>query len=116
MDCFNTETIACENYEYLKQDEERINHGHRYSGKALNVSSKIRKCVFCDSDKHYSGRRNIVTDIEKRNELLKSNRLCFNCLKGGHQRKNFKVKINVFNVKKKGVITLPYVILVMVTT
>ena len=72
--------------------------------------------MFCGSDKHYSGRCNIVTDIEKRNELLKSNRLCFNCLKGGHQRKNCKVKINVFNAKKKVVITPPYAILVMVTT
>ena len=116
MDCFNIEIIACENCEYLKQDEERINHGHRYSGKTLNVSSKIRKCVFCGSDKHYSGRCNIVTDIEKRNELLKSNRVCFNCLKGGHQRKNCKVTINVFNAKKKVVITPPYAILVMVTT
>ena len=71
MDCINTEIIARENYEYLKKDPEPLNHGHRYFGSALNVSSKTRKCVFCDSDEHYSDRCNIVTDIEKRKELLK---------------------------------------------
>ena len=47
---------------------------------------------FVDSDEHYSDRCNIVTDIEKRKELLKKNRLRDNCLKGGHQRMNCKVK------------------------
>ena len=45
MDCINTEIIARENYEYLKKDQEPLNHGHRYSGSALNVISKTRKCV-----------------------------------------------------------------------
>ena len=58
--------------------------------------------MFCDSDKHNSDRCYIVTDIEKRKELLKKNRLCFNCLKGCHQRKNCKVKIKCFKCKKKG--------------
>ena len=77
MDCINTEIIAPENYEYLKKDQEPLNHGQRYSGNALNVSSKTRKCVFCDSDEHYSDRCNIVTDIEKRKELLKKNPFMF---------------------------------------
>ena len=63
--CINTEIIASENYESLKKDQEPLNHGHRYSGSALNVSSKTRKCVFCDNDEHYSDQCNIVTDIEK---------------------------------------------------
>ena len=63
--CINTEIIASENYESFKKDQEPLNHGHRYSGSALNVSSKTRKYVFCDNDEHYSDRCNIVTDIEK---------------------------------------------------
>ena len=57
---------------------------------------------FVDSDEHYNDRCNIVTDIEKRKELLKKNRLCVNCLKGGHQRKNCKVKSKCFKCKKEG--------------
>ena len=101
MDCISTEIIARENYEYLKKDQEPLNHGHRYSGSALNVPSKTRKFGFYDVDEHYSDRCNIVTDTEKRKELLKKTRLCFNCLKGSHQCKNCKVKIKCSKCKKE---------------
>ena len=58
--------------------------------------------MFCDCDVHYSDKSNIATDIDKRKELLKKNRLCFNCLKGGHQCKNCKVKIKRFKCKEEG--------------
>ena len=94
MDCINTEIIARENYAYLEKKQEPLTRGHHYSGSALTIYyQKQRKCVFfVDSDEHYSDRCNIVTDIEKRKELLKKNRLRDNCLKGGHQRMNCKVK------------------------
>ena len=57
--------------------------------------------MFCDSDEHYSDQCNIVSDIEKPKELLKKNCLCYNCLKGCHQRKMCKVKIKCCKCKKE---------------
>ena len=117
MGCINAEIIAGENYEYLEKDQEPLTRGHHYSGSGLNIYyQKQENVFFVDSDEHYSDRCNIVTDIEKRKELFKKNRLCVNCLKGGHQRKNCKVKSKCFKCKKEGgIITPHYVILIIVT-
>ena len=44
----------------------------------------------------------IVTEIDKRWELLKGNRLCFNCLTGGHIKKYYRTKIKCFKCKAAG--------------
>ena len=41
----------------------------------------------------------IVTEIDKRRELLKRNRLCFNCLRGGHTKKNCRTRVKCFKFK-----------------
>ena len=46
--------------------------------------------------------RNIAIDIEKRKDLLRMKRMCFNCLKGVHTEKNCKKKIKCFNCKAEG--------------
>ena len=83
--CINTEITARESCEFKKHD---VNDGtpnkSSFFGSALFASSNPKKCVFCQSVAHYSDKCIIVTEIDKRRELFKRNRLCFNCLRGGH--------------------------------
>ena len=102
LTCINTEITARESYEYLKQDKEETTKKTSYSGSALVAGSNFKKCVFCQSVDHYSDKCIIVTDVDKRRDLLKRNRICFNCLKGGHIKKNCTVKIKCFKCKTEG--------------
>ena len=70
-----------------------------FPGSALFANSNPKKCVFRQSVDHYSDKCNIVTEIDKRRQLLKSNRLCFNCLRGGHTKKNCRNQMKCFKCK-----------------
>ena len=86
----------------MKQDKEEATKKAPYSGSALVAGSNFKKCVFCQSVDHYSDKCIIVTDIDKRRDLLKRNRICFNCLKGGHIKKNCTAKMKCFKCKTEG--------------
>ena len=58
-----------------------------FSGSALFANSYPKNVFFCQNVDHYSDKCNILTEIDKRRELLKRNRLCFNCLGVVIQRK-----------------------------
>ena len=65
-----------------------------FSGSALFANSYPKNVFFfCQNVDHYSDKCNILTEIDKRRELLKRNRLCFNCLRGGHTKKNCRKQI-----------------------
>ena len=79
--CINTEITVRESYKFMKHD---VNEGTpnkpSFSGGTSFANSNPKKCVFCQSIDHYSDKCIVVTEIDKRRELLKRNRLSFNCL------------------------------------
>ena len=75
-----------------------------FPGSALFANSNPKKCVFRQSVDHYSDKCNTVTEIDKRRQLLKSNRLCFNCLRGDHTKKNCRKQIKCFKCKTEVII------------
>ena len=101
--CINTEITARESYEFTKDDVyEGTPNKSSISGSTLFANSNPKKCVFCQSVCHYSDKRIIVTETDKRRELLKRNRLCFNYLRGGHTKKNCRTQIKCFKCKTQG--------------
>ena len=101
--CINTEITARESYEFMKHDKhEGTSNKSSFSGSALLANSNPKKCVFCQSVNHYSDKCNIVTEVDIRRELLKRNWLCFNCLRGGHTKKNCRKQIIYFKCKTEG--------------
>ena len=53
--------------------------------------------VFCDQS-HYSTNCRVVTDHEKRKELLLKAGICFNCLKNGHLSKECRSSRGCYNL------------------
>ena len=93
----NEEIIARENFEYLKQENEQT-QDHKYVAAFINSSNR-KVCVFCKKDNHYSNQCRIITDVKLRCEFLKKNRLCFNCFKTGHVKKDCSIKIKCYICK-----------------
>ena len=59
---------------------------HHFPG-VHHLQTVIQKMFFCQNVDHYRDKSNILTEIDKRRQLLKRNRLCFNCLGVVIQRK-----------------------------
>ena len=55
-------------------------------------------CAYCDG-KHYSDQCRIVTDVNKRNELLKRKKKCFLCTRFGHLKRDCTTKRSCFRCK-----------------
>ena len=64
-----------------------------------NSKSK-RFCVFCDMD-HYSDQCTVVTDLNKRFEIIRFKKACFKCLRQGHLRTNCRGKSKCFKCKSE---------------
>lgn len=96
--CINTEIIARENYEFLKQKNDGETPLPKYSGSAMLGAISNRKCIFCKNE-HYSDRCNIVTDVKKRQEIVRQNRICFKCLKSGHMKKDCRSRVKCYKCK-----------------
>ena len=58
------------------------------------------KCLYCRAS-HFPYKCDVVTNIETRTALLKSQRRCFNCTKKGHNLKNCRSKKTCFKCKEK---------------
>ena len=72
---------------------------HHFPGVHYLQTVIQKMCFFCQNVDHYSDKCNILTEIDKRRELLKRNRLCLNCLRGGHTKKNCRKQITCFKSK-----------------
>ena len=97
----HAEITAWENYEFLKQDEN--NDGNKFNSQnALTSSINKKKCCFCKSEAHYSDRCNAVVDVQARQDILKKECYCFNCLKQGHSEKDCCTKIKCYKCKSLG--------------
>ena len=87
----NAEITARENYEFLKHDENNdYNKSNSQHALANGISKK--KSRFCESEAHYGGRCDAVVDVQARQDSLKKERYCFNCLKQGHFKKDCRAK------------------------
>ena len=51
-----------------------------------------KKSRFCESEAHYCGRYDVVVDVQDRRDSLKKERYCFNRLKQGHSKKDWRAK------------------------
>ena len=58
---------------------------------SLHVGNRVLRCVFCKQD-HYADKCNVVTDVNARLEIIRSNKLCFKCLSGTHGIGNCRSK------------------------
>ena len=85
------EISARENFEYLKQDDsDKKELNNHFTTSSLNAQIKVKKCVFCKNEDHYSDQWKTVTDIKSRREILSKGKYYFSCLKPGHIKKNCK--------------------------
>ena len=89
LDCVNEEFLARENYEYLKRE----NFEYPKPRSTFFTSSKVKCCVFCKKNNHYSNQRKIITDVKLRFGFLKKNHFCFNYFKSEHSKNNCKNNI-----------------------
>ena len=85
------EISARENFEYLKQDDsDKKKLNNHFTTSSLHAQIKVKKCVFCKNEDHYSDQWKTVTDIKSRREILSKGKYYFSCLKPGHIKKNCK--------------------------
>ena len=79
---------------FLTKTEQRHSHKQHSS-----LPSK-RSCTFCKSDKHVTLMCDIVTDTQKRIEVVRKENLCFNCL-GHHKVSQCQSKYRCKSCKRK---------------
>ena len=102
LSAINQEITARENFEYLKQSSfDSKDESKNFTTSSLNTQARLKKCVFCKCEDHYSNQCRIITDIYTRREILKKGNICFKCLKPGHIKKNCQNKIKCFLWKKE---------------
>ncbi|XP_070535064.1 uncharacterized protein [Ptychodera flava] len=64
-------------------------------------ASKPQHCAFCKKTGHKSTDCMVVTDKTKRLEIVKQDKLCFNCLSGAHRVSDCKSKFKCHVCKRK---------------
>ena len=100
MTVLKNEITARENCEFIthrKPTERNDKDGH-FSTEALLTGNKILICVFCHQN-HYSDKCNLITDVERRKEIVRKNRMCFRCLMTGHPIRKCRNRNNCYRCK-----------------
>ena len=100
LKCVNEEITARESCEFLKARDEPKEKTSNYTSSSLMVKSREIKCVFCGM-KHYNDKCDTVIDIDARVEILKSSKLCFNCLKRNHQKRDCRKQVQCYACKRE---------------
>ena len=89
LSAINQQITARENFEYLKQNSfDSKEENKNFTTSSLHAQARLKKCVFCKCEDHYSDQCRIITDIDTRREILKKGNICFKCLKPGHIKRN----------------------------
>lgn len=97
LKCINDELTARENCEFLK-DRDLENSLPKYTAETLMIDSKEIRCVFCGKN-HYNDKCSKVIDVNARLEILKNARLCFNCFRKNHQKKECMKNVKCYTCK-----------------
>ena len=85
------EINARENSKYSKlNDFQKKELNNQFVNSFLHAQIKVRKCIFCKNEDHYSDQCKMITDLNLRREILSKGKSFFNCLKPGHIKKNWK--------------------------
>ena len=71
---------------------------NRFTTETFYTGSRVLKCSFCKQN-HFSDKCTIVTELEKRKEIVWNNRLCFKCLYPEHSIKSCQKKSKCFVCK-----------------
>ena len=103
LSAINQKITARENFEHLKQNSfESKEESKNFTTSSLHAQARLKKCVLCKYEDHYSDQCRIITDIDTRRGILKNGNICFKCLKPGHIKKNCGNKIKCFRCKAEG--------------
>ena len=74
-----------------KVAEKQVNYAER---RLQSYKSSLSQCVCCSATDHqlYQCSKFLAMDVNARNELVRRNKLCFNCMRKGHGTKDCKSK------------------------
>ena len=102
LEILKEEIVAHESCSLMKiQDHSEYRNDSYFTG------SRVLKCSFCKQN-HFLDKGTVVTDLDKRKEIVWKNRLFFKFLYPGHSINHIKRKINVFRANHRTT-TLPFV-------
>ena len=85
----NQEIIARENFKNSFDSKEESKN---FTTSSLHTQARLKKCVFCKCEDHYSDQCRIITDTYTKREILKKGNLCFKCLNPETLRKTVEIK------------------------
>ena len=103
LSAINQKITARENFDHLKQNSfDSKEESKNFTTSSLHAQARLKKCVLCKCEDHYSDQCRIITDIDTRRGILKKGNICFKCLKPGHIKKNCGSKIKCFRCKAEG--------------
>ena len=84
----------------MKNQDHSEHRNHRFTTDSYFTGSRVLKCSFCKQN-HFSDKCTVVTDLDKRKEIVRKNRLCFKCLYLGQAIKSCQKKGNVFCANRR---------------
>ena len=67
LSAISQQITARENFEYLKQNSfDNKEKSKTFTTSTLHTQGRLKKCVFCKCEDHYSDQFRLVTDIDTR--------------------------------------------------
>ena len=101
MNVVKNEITARESCDFVRNQKkvpERSEKEAHCSTEALFAGNKNLVCAFCNQNQ-YSDKCTIITDVDRRKEMVRRNRLCFKCLATGHPIRKCRSKFNYYRCK-----------------
>ena len=78
MSAINQEITAREHFEYLKQNIfDSKQESKNFTTSSLQAKARLKNCVFCKCEDHYSNQYRNVNDIDTKREVLKKRNIFF---------------------------------------
>ena len=96
LEILKEEIVARESCSFMKNQDHSEYRNHRFTTDSFFTGSRVLKCSFCKQN-HFSDKCTVVTDPDKRKEIVWKNRLCFKCLYPGHSIKSCQKKGKCFS-------------------
>ena len=84
----------------MKNQDHSEYRNHRFTTDSFFTGSRVSTCSFCKQN-HFSDKCTVVTDLDKRKEIVWKNRLYFKCLYPGHSINSYQKKGKCFSCKSQ---------------